>query len=331
MRRFASLVLVLALFVTACGDDGSEADAPATTAAVDSAAETTEAASAETTGAPATTAAPETTSAPATTAAPAGDGNALLAAIAQSEGATSGRMEGAFVMTGAEGMPAGTEFRIGFSGEFAENGDSSFIMDLSEAANMAPGGEEIPAEFADLFGEMEVRTVGDTAYLRFGMFAMLGVETEWVSMPASDADDTAASFGANPVNPADIMSSFGPGTNEIQDLGRETIRGVDTTHYQVIVDIEAMMAAADEEELEELEGIGASFPTGTMPVDFWVGDDGNVYRFALSFDGTIDPESPFEQMEMVWEMFDYGAPISVTAPPEEDVTDGAAFAGVFTG
>ena len=68
-----------------------------------------------------------------------------------------------------------------------------------------------------------------------------------------------------------------------------------------------------------------------MPVDFWVGDDGNVYRFTLTFDGTVDPESPFEQMEMIWEMFDYGAPISVTAPPAEDVTDGSALGGFLTG
>ena len=236
------------------------------------------------------------------------------------------------MIVGGEGMPAGSEFDITFSGEYDGQGNSAFIMDMSGAAGAAPAGEEIPAEFADLFGEMEVRTIGDISYLRFGMFAMLGVATEWVSFPADEGGDAAASFGANPVNPADIMSTFGPGVSDVQEIGRETIRGVETTHFQVIVDIEAMMEAADEEALEELEGIGTTFPSGTMPVDYWIGDDGNVYRFALVFDGTLDTEQPFEQMTMVWEMYDHNATdIVIEEPPAEDVTDGAGLGAFITG
>lgn len=331
MRKFAALILALSLLLAACGgDDGSE-EGTATTAAAGDTTATTQETQPDNTAAPDTSDAPETTSAPGTTGATTDAGSSLLAAIAQSEQATSGRMEGTFVITGAEGMPTTSEIAISFSGEFAENGDSTFIMDMSDIAGAAPAGEEIPAEFADLFGEMEVRTIGDTSYMRFGMFAMLGVETPWVSMPATDADSTAASFGANPVNPADIMSSFGPGVSEAENLGTEDIRGVPTTHFQVLVDVEAMMEAADEETLAELEGIGTTFPTGLMPVDFWIGEDGNIYRFSMTFDGTLDPESPFVQMEMIWEMYDYGAAIQIATPPESDVTDGSDLAVFFTG
>ncbi len=331
MRRLLSVFVVFALLVAACGGESDDADAPATSAVAENSGDETPT-TAETTAAPETTSTPETTGAPGTTAATIDAGSSpLLAAIAQSEQAPSGRMEGSFIITGAEGMPAGTEFNIGFRGEYDAAGNSTFVMDLSEAAGAAPGGEEIPAEFADLFGEMEVRTIGETAYMRFGMFAMLGVTTEWVSLDASDADSTAASFGANPVNPADIMSSFGAGISDLEDLGREQVRGVETTHYQVVVDIEEMMAAADAEALEELEGIGTTFPAGTMPVDFWVGDDGNVYRFTLEFDGTLDTASGFENMVMIWEMFDYGADIEITAPPADQVTDGSSLAGFITG
>ena len=333
MRKFVTLLLGFALLIAACG--GSEESAATTTAEAPEQApvQTTEEASTETTAAPATTSAPDTTAAPETTtsAAPAASGDSpLLAALEQSEQATSGRMEGSFVIRGAEGMPAGSEFSINFSGEHAANGDNMFIMDLSEAAAAAPGSEEIPAEFADVFGEMEIRTVGDTSYLRFGMFSLLGVETEWVSMPADDAGSTAASFGANPVNPTDIMSTFGPGVSDPQDLGRETIRGVETTHYAVLVDIDKIMAEADAEALEELEDIGTGFPTGELPMNFWIGDDGNVYRFSMEFDGATTPDAGFESMTMIWEMFDYGAPIEIVAPPADQVTDGSNLAGMFT-
>ena len=81
--------------------------------------------------------------------------------------------------------------------------------------------------------------------------------------------------------------------------------------------------------MEELEGIGTSFPADTMPVDFWVGDDGNIYRFSIVFDGTTAADSTFESTEMIWEMFDYGAAIDIVAPPEEDVTDGSNLGTVF--
>mgnify|MGYP001823927503 FL=1 len=332
MRRFLAVLVLFALIAASCGGDGEEAEAPTTTAATTESGETatTEAQPAETTAAPETTSAPPTTAAP-TTAAPAATGDSpLLAAISQSGQATSGRMEGSFVIAGVEGMPAGTDFTIDFTGEFAATGDSTFTIDLSEAAGAAPGGEEIPPEFADVFGEMEIRTIGDTAYLRFGLFSMLGVQTDWVSMPASDAGATAASFGANPVNPADIMSTFGPGVSDPEDLGRETIRGVETTHYSVLVDIEKVTAEADPAALEELEGIGTDFPTGEIPVDFWVGDDGNVYRFSMQFDGATTPDAAFESMTMTWEIFDYGADIEIVAPPADQVTDGSNLTTMFT-
>ncbi len=331
MRRLLILLAVFAMLVTACGGNDGDAETTTTAAAQQGGDGTaTTAGSTETTSAPATTAAPPTTGASGGVTAL--TDSALQAALAQSEQATSGRFEGSFMIVGGEGMPAGSEFSISFSGEYDDQGNSVFIMDMSDAAGAAPGGEEIPAEFADLFGEMEVRTVGDTSYLRFGMFAMLGVNTQWVSLPADEAGDAAASFGANPVNPSDIMSSFGPGVSDVQEIGRETIRGVETTHFQVIVDIEAMMEAADEEALEELEGIGTTFPSGTMPVDYWIGDDGNIYRFTLVFDGTLDTEQPFEQMTMVWEMYDYNSnDIVIEEPPADDVTDGAGLGAFLSG
>jgi hypothetical protein len=334
MRKFLVSLVVFALFVAACGDG----DDTGTTAAATGGDETTTAAPADSTAAE-TTAAPETTSPPETTATSgSGDGDAtvadspLLAALSQSaEQPTSGRMEGSMVMTDLEGMPAGSSFAIRFSSEFDAQGNSTMIMDMSDIADVAPEGEEVPPELAAMLGEMEIRTIGDTAYLRFGMLAMLGIETEWVSMEATDAGSTASNFGANPVDPTQFMSAFGSGVSDLEDLGQEQVRGVNTTHYRMIVDMEEMMAAADEEALAELEELGGgTLPIDETPVDFWIGDDGYIYRFAMEFDGTTMADSGFGTMAMNWEMFDYGADISIVAPPEDEVTDGSGLAGFVT-
>jgi len=338
MRRFFILLVALALALAACGGD-DEGDATATTAAAASetteanaeqtettAAETTTTAAAETTT---TTTVAETTTT--TAAAVIDESSPLYAALAQTNEVTSGRMEGEIVMVGVEGLPAESEFAITFSGEFDyATGDSSIVMDMSSLMDMAPEGEEIPPGFEDLFGDMEIRTIGDTAYMKFGMFAMFGVETEWVSMSAEDAGSTAGSFGAAPSNPTDLIGEFGEDV-EIEELGSETVRGVNTTHYRMIVDMAEMMAEADPEALEELESMGPISADGTMPIEFWVGDDGYLYRILMEFTGDTDAADGFGSMRMLWEMFDYGADIVIEAPPADQVTDGEALSGFFTG
>jgi hypothetical protein len=329
MRKLIYLLAILALVAAACG--GSEdSDATTTTAATAAAGQND---STETTAATESTAATDTDDATTTSSAgTAVSDSPLLAALAQSSQATSGRMEGSMVVTGSEGMAPGTEFAIEFSGEFDNaTGNSSMIMDMSGLADAAPAGEEIPAGFEDFFGEMEIRTIGDVSYMKFGMFAMLGVPTEWVRMSADDAGTAAGSFGASPINPTEMMDAFSNENAQIVDLGSEQVRGVNTTHYRITMDIEAMLEDADADSIEELENLGPLPANGELPVDFWIGDDGNVYRMLLEIVGADVAESGFVSMRMMWEMFDYGANIEIVAPPEDDVTDGDALTGFLTG
>lgn len=326
MRKLFTFFLGLAILTAACGgsdDNAGTTDAPQ---AEDTSISTTEAS--DSTEAPVTSDAPATTEAPATS--PASDpGDSLLAALDNAAEMTSGRTEATISIVGAEGMPTSSELEFGFSGEFDAAGNSSFIIDLSQAA--AASGEEIPAEFADLFGEMEVRTIGDTAYLRFGLFSMFGVTTTWVSMAADEAGMTADSFGASPINPADVMLVFGRAVEDFEDLGRETIRGVETTHLRTVIDVQKMLDEATAEELAELGELGTDLPAALLPVHFWLDDAGNIHRFQTAIDGTLDPEAGFVQMTMTWDMFDHGAPIEIVPPPEDDVTDGSALETMFTG
>jgi hypothetical protein len=239
-------------------------------------------------------------------------------------------MEGSFIIVGPEGASEGTEMTIAFTGAFdTATGASSFTMNLGDAIAGFPGGEEIPPELEGLIGDMEVRTIGDTAYMRFPFFSsMLGVDTEWISLPAEDAGSATSTFGPSPGNPADLLSAFGGVDADLEEVGREQVRGVDTTHFRFKADIEAMMAAADEDAQAQLDELGAR--GGELPIDFWIGDDGLVHKFSFSVDGAAaGAESGFEAMTMIWEMFDYGADVGIVAPPADQVSDGSSLSGVF--
>lgn len=314
--RSGILVLLIALLLAACGgaEDASEGEDTTTTAAPTA---TTEAPP-ETT----TTQAVETTT---TTEEPAsaGDGSDLLASLSESP-VTSARIEGQIEIQGAsvEGEPM--DATIAFSSAFDNNtGDSSFLMDMSALAATMPTDPDDPfGDVADLLGEMEVRTIGDTVYMKFPFFTLLlGAETDWISMPADGSEDFTAEFSMAPGDPNEIFDAYGDAPSTVEELGSENVNGVDTTHYRITFDVDQMEMT--DEEREELEASGL-FADGQLPMDLWVSEEGYPVRMLLQIDGTqVDapPEEQFELMTMQYDLFDINQPITIEPPPEEDVTD----------
>lgn len=305
IRTLLMLVVVLALVAAACAGDTVE---ETTTTAASGGATTTETTT--------TTAAAETT-----TTTSGGGSNAALASLqkslAQSSEATKGRMEGMVSITGSPDLP-GETLAMTFSGEFDnEAGNFSFIMDLSAMA--AQFGEEIPPELGGLFTEMEIRTIGDTSYIRFGLFTMfLGTDVEWVATPVEEGEEATGGFtGATPSNPADFLEFFEEAKGTVEELGRETIRGVETTHYLVTFDMEELRANATPEQLAEIEE--QQLPLDELPMNLWISDDGLVYKYVIEIDGSkvdVPPEDAFELMTIDFEMFDYGEDIVIEPPAE---------------
>lgn len=340
-HRFSMLIAALALVVAACGggDDTATAGSDATSTTVAAQTDSTEATETTTADATTSTATPETTTTAAaetTTTAAGGETvslNELQSALAQTAEVTSARMEGSIVMSGIEGLPAGTEFAMPFSGAFDNaNQAFAFTMDLSGIA--AAVGEEIPPGFEDLFGEMEIRSIGETAYMKFPFFtAFLGVETEWISLPAEDAGSAAGGFsgGVSPANPTSALDAFKDADAVVTEIGREDVRGVSTTRYLVIVDMEQLLENASPEERAQLEEQGP-LPFDELPLDLWIGDDGLIYRYVMSVTGDSVETAPgegFDTMTMTFEMYDYGATIEIEAPDPADVTDGDELGGLF--
>jgi hypothetical protein len=247
---------------------------------------------------------------------------ALRAAFVASADVTSGRMEGSIEVTGLDPSQGITEMVIPFGGAFDNaSGDFSFYMDMS---GIAAADEEIPPEFADLFGEMEVRQIGDIAYVKFGFFNMfLGAETPWIAMPADESDPTGGFTMTSPGNPSEILGSFEDAGATVEVIGTETVNGVNATHYRAVFDMEALLAQATPEERERLEAQGP-IPTDSMPMDVWISDDGLVVRFIMEIDGDsvdAEPGESFDRMLMRYDMFDLNSGVVIEPPPPSEVTN----------
>jgi len=313
-RRISFMFAALVLVVSACADGGGSAE--------DSVANGSDFVSGTTTAAPTPTEAPETT----TTMdlrSESSEIQTLRAAFVASADVTSGRMEGSIEVTGLDPSQGITEMVIPFGGAFDNvSGDFSFYMDMSGVA--AASKEDIPPEFADLFGELEVRQIGDIAYVKFPFFnVFLGAETPWIAMPADESDPTGGFTMTSPGNPSEILGSFEDAGATVEVIGTETINGVDTTHYRAVFDTEALLAQATAEERERLEAQGP-FPADSMPMDVWISDDGLVVRFVMEIDGDsvdAEPGEGFDRMLMRYDLFDLNSRVTIDPPPSSEVTD----------
>ncbi|MBK5266734.1 MAG: hypothetical protein JJE47_04810, partial [Acidimicrobiia bacterium] len=181
--RITALMLVLA----ACGGGTDVVDDPATTIT----SVVTEVTVAETTTTMAET--PTTVASPTTTVAdgaPASSSDlaAFREAAVQSAAATSGRFEASLMLAATPELPQA--FTIYMEGSFNPE-RLEMRMDMSEAFEGAAATEGIDlSAFGDL---SDVRFIfdGDTAYMKFPIFAIMGVTTDWVQLPSDDAINTA--------------------------------------------------------------------------------------------------------------------------------------------
>lgn len=334
--RTLALVLPLALALVACGDDGSAETTVSTTPQETTTiqAETTTTVSETTTtqaDTTTTTTTPETTSTAASEAS--GDLSTIQSAMDQTSQLEPARVEGVMSVSGMEGT-GGATFEMPFSVAIDnETGNSSMVMDFSGMAEIA--GEEIPAEFSDLFGEFEIRTVDGVDYIKFGFLNMfMGAETEWVSTP-NEGEELAQDFGTSaPNDPTQYLESLSDVEGQVEDLGREELRGTEVTHYRLQVDAESYLSDLSEEERAELNQQGP-LPTGQFPLELWIDDDGLVHRFLMTIDGSAVAEESvaegesFDTMTMQFDFFDFGGSVTIEAPPADQVTDLDSLEGGF--
>lgn len=338
MKNRVALLAAAALVVAACGG----AAVVETTAAPD-AAETT-----VTTEAPETTAPPQTTTttnapeATTTTAAPVLEASVspqlrrIQAAMAQTTEVPSARMVGDIRIIGTEDFDG--EIAFSFEGAFDNRtGDSSFSLDLSSFADIMRAQVEAESTgtpedefgvaflelFLGLFTKFEVRQVGDTVYMNNPMLVSFsGGETEWIASPADEGDDIASGFlQDSPTTPADVLDPFRNGNAEVIEIGTETVRGVETTHYQLVYDKESLLEAAPPGERAQLEQDLDEFGDDLV-IDIWM-DDEYLYKIFFDVDGTQIESAEgdsFERMTMTYEIYDYGADIVIEAPPADQVT-----------
>jgi hypothetical protein len=189
---------------------------------------------------------------------------------------------------------------------------------------------------------MEVVFDGLVYYMRFpgGLMELGGLGDKWLKIDFAKLDEeTGVDLGALQQanqNPAQLLQFLRGTSDDIEELGRESVRGVETTHYRATVDLdEAAERGADvgefsdemREQLEaEIERVKRQTGLETLPVDVWVDEDDLVRRLRMNFTFPVDGEQA--GMDMKVDYFDFGVEVRAAPPPAAETVDVAELAGL---
>jgi len=199
---------------------------------------------------------------------------------------------------------------IVFGGKHIDVPIDGAIDFVTQAASMRVDMSDLAG--AGVSGAMELRIVDGTMYMNMG--SLLGPRADsvlhgkdWVSV------DIAGMSGQDTTqNPADMLQSL-RGAGDVRLVGSEDIGGTATDHYRAEIDVQKAMDKVPE-QYRDAAAQGMQMFGKTFPIDVWIDHDGLPRRFAIDI-GIPGKGSVKESIDYS----DYGADVSIQAPPADQV------------
>jgi outer membrane lipoprotein-sorting protein len=185
----------------------------------------------------------------------------------------------------------------------------------------------MPAVEGVELGNIEVRADGLVVYMRMPFLQAAAPQLKpWIKVDLGEAGKNLGidldalmelSKQSNPTKALDFLRAAG----RVKELGDETVRGVKTTRYKGVIDLEryameleknggGKAAASSFRKVIELSG------KTTMPIELWIDDDSLVRRMVWEQTVSAAAGQAPSTVKATMELFDYGADVKVVIPPD---------------
>ncbi len=256
-----------------------------------------------------------------------GADSAVVLAAARTSDAGSARMAMTITMTmaGVPGLDGPVE--LGAAGEFDFAGQRG-QMRLDYSGLLAALGAQ--AEQAKGFMPDEMRMDGKVMYMRMPALETVRPGKSWLKLDVAalaaqqgvDQSLIGSQFGQN--DPSQFLQYLEGASTRVQEIGREQVRGVETTRYHAAVDLTKAPDYLPDEQRARYEQAIAQLTKQTgldeVPVDAWIDDEGLLRRMTMNMSFAAAGAGD-ASMLMTMELFDFGVDVQVEAPPESKVLD----------
>jgi hypothetical protein len=146
------------------------------------------------------------------------------------------------------------------------------------------------------------------------------VRAEVSAFTAAIGGESLSNSTADPTQTLGFLKSAGAVTR----VGSDTVRGVSTTRYHAVIDLERLAAAAAPSDRADVGRYAEAFKkligSSTLPMDVWIDQHSRVARmaFTLSLCG-IGGNRLYESLN--YELYGYGPQAVPAPPPASQVTD----------
>ena len=184
-------------------------------------------------------------------------------------------------------------------GEIADHG-KRVHMQLSLPASMLGAGGNGTAR-------LDVVSANNTYYLHGGPFEQIA-PGKWVKVKSTDP-----SFQLGQNDPSQMLQYL-RATSNVDDVGKDTVRGVDTTHYAARVQLDKVADKVSPDAARALKQAARTLGTKEIPLDVWVDGDGLVRRVKMNW----HPKGG--SLVMALDLFDFGD-VHVDVPPDSETVD----------
>jgi hypothetical protein len=222
-----------------------------------------------------------------------------------------------------------------------ENHRMSMRLDMSKLVSQL--GSAMPGSIGSA-GDWVGREVGDFAdggaivYLNLPVLSkVLPGGKPWIKMDLNAIGKQAGldlsqltQLSSDPTQMVDWLRTV---SGKVDTIGTERLDGVDTTHYRANVDLSKYpdLVPADQRETvrKMIDQLTKSAHLSSFPVHVWVDKDGLVRQVRAVLTETIQGQT----MNVVTaeRFYDFGAPVDIQIPADDQVTDISSMAGAATG
>jgi hypothetical protein len=199
--------------------------------------------------------------------------------------------------------------------------------------DMSDIGEAAGQDADDWKGEQVID--GFVVYMRIPAFSrLLGSSTPWLKLDLEEASrmqgvDIGQFSQVNQNDPTQMLRFLRAVSGKVEELGRDEVAGVDTTHYRATIDLrrypETLPPERRDAARESAERLIEQLGSSTIPSEVWIDDDDLVRRMRTAFDMKLPTGTGGEvgvDLDITVDLLEFGVPGGDFAPPPADqVTD----------
>jgi hypothetical protein len=169
----------------------------------------------------------------------------------------------------------------------------------------------------------------ELAYVHLTPMPSLMGGKSWVKLDLSSLasahglDLGGLASGGSVMTPSQVLDLLRNAGATVTDLGSDSVAGASTTHYRVLVDPANLAKAGGIPQATIDKFATGAAATAKVPVNVWIGTDGLVHRVQAAY--TLRHNGSSAHLGFTLTLSDYGANVSVSAPPSSDVFDATGF------